>query len=113
MGFDTLAALTVLELREKYPQIQLIMILPYPEQDSAWSEKDRQKYAYILANANKKRYTSEHYHKSCFHVRNRYLVDNANYCLAYLNKDSGGTAYTVDYAFKNGLEVINIAKKIW
>ena len=31
LGFDTLAAITVIELKKKYPQIELIMVLPCRE----------------------------------------------------------------------------------
>ena len=35
-----------------------------------------------------------------------YLVDNSNVCVCYLTEDTGGTAYTVNYAIKSGLKVI-------
>ena len=73
-------------------------------------EKNRLLYG-TQRNTDKISYTSEHYHKSCIFVRNRRLVDYSNYCIAYLNQDKGGTAYTVNYALQNGLEVINIAEK--
>lgn len=44
------------------------------------------------------------------HKRNRYLVDNSSVCVCYLTEDTGGTAYTVNYAIKSGLKVINTAK---
>ena len=44
------------------------------------------------------------------HRRNRYLVDHGCVCVCYLTGDSGGTAYTVRYAEKQGLEIINIAQ---
>ncbi len=31
--------------------------------------------------------------------------------MCYLTKDTGGTAYTVNYAQKHGLSVINLAEK--
>ena len=43
--------------------------------------------------------------------RNRHLVDNSSLCISYLTSDSGGTAYTVDYAKANGLKVINLAEQ--
>ena len=43
------------------------------------------------------------------HERNRYLVDNSGLCLCYLVKRGGGTYYTVQYAKKQGLPVINLA----
>ena len=88
VGFDSISALTVIELRERYPQIKLIMVLPCKEQDRKWSEKDKATYAYILENADKITYTSEHYYKGCMHVRNRRLVDFSKYCIAYLKKDA-------------------------
>lgn len=33
-------------------------------------------------------------------------------CVAYLTQSGGGTAYTVEYANKHGLKVINIAKNL-
>ena len=110
LGFDTMAALIVLELREKYPQIKLIMVLPCPEQDKYWNEKDKSAYAYILDNADKKVYTSKHYHKGCMHTRNRHLINNSGICICYLTKKSGGTAYTVAYAMQKNLQIINIAE---
>ena len=112
IGFDTLAALTVLELRKKHPQIKLIMVLPCREQDEKWSERDKQVYAFILQNADKIVYTSEHYHSGCMHERNRYLVDYSGHCIVYLTESKGGTAYTVDYAKQKGLEIINIAQML-
>ncbi len=54
-------------------------------------------------------YTSQEYTKGCMFKRNRHLVDNSSVCICYLTKNNGGTAYTVDYAEKQGLEVINLA----
>ncbi len=109
LGFDTLAAETVLELKNDYPQIELILALPCPEQTKGWKEEDVKKYNYIKERAKKVVYTSNKFFHGCMHVRNRYLVDNSIFCVCYLIKDSGGTAYTVNYAKHNGLTVINTA----
>lgn len=45
------------------------------------------------------------------HRRNRHLVDNSGVCVCYLTRNSGGTAYTVNYAKKQGVNVFNIAEK--
>jgi len=107
-GFDTIAAETVLELKKDYPQIKLILVLPCPEQTKGWDEKDIQKYAEIKDRADKVVYTSGHYFRGCMHVRNRHLVDHSRYCICYLTKDTGGTAFTVKYAKTKGLKVYNI-----
>lgn len=41
LGFDTIAAQTVLDLKEKYPHIKLILVLPCPNQTRGWKEKDK------------------------------------------------------------------------
>ena len=42
------------------------------------------------------------------HERNRALVNGSDFCLTYLADDFGGTAYTVNYAKKNDIDVINL-----
>lgn len=111
LGFDTLAAEAVLELKKKYPQIKLIMVYPCKDQTTLWSESDIERYNKIKSASDKIVYTSEKYDKSCMFKRNRHLVNYSGYCVCYLNKPTGGTAYTVKYAKENGLVVINLAKK--
>jgi len=108
-GFDTIAAETVLELKNDYPQIKLILVLPCPDQTKGWKEGDIRKYNIIKENADKVVFTADHYFSGCMHVRNRHLVDNSGYCICYLTKDSGGTAFTVNYAKTKGLEIYNIS----
>lgn len=109
LGFDTLAARTVLKLKSKYPNIKLILVLPCPTQTRGWPIEDVEEYERIKAKADKVVYTSQEYTKGCMFKRNRHLVDASSVCICYKVKDSGGTAYTVKYAEERGLEVINIA----
>jgi len=111
LGFDTLAAQTVLRLKEKYPDIKLILVLPCLTQTRGWPAGDVEEYERIKALADKVVYTSQEYTGDCMFRRNRHLVDNSRVCICYLTKESGGTAYTVDYAEKQGLEIINLAVK--
>lgn len=112
LGFDTIAALTVLKLKSKYPQIKLILVLPCKNQSDRWNQEDKELYKQILSKADKIRYTSEHYHKGCMHSRNRHLMDHSLYCICYLMKNTGGTAYTVVYAKENKLNIINLCERI-
>ena len=109
LGFDTIAALTVIKLRQIYPQIKLIMVLPCKEQTKGWNSNDIGIYNYILNQADKVVYTSENYYPGCMHKRNRHLVDNSSHCICYLEKNTGGTAYTVNYAKEKGLTIYNVA----
>ena len=108
LGFDTLAAQTVLKLREKFPHIKLILILPCLTQTRSWPEDDVTVYDDIKAAADEVIYTSQQYTRGCMHKRNRYLVDHSSVCICYLTESKGGTAYTVKYARKSGISVINI-----
>lgn len=109
LGFDTIAALTVLDIKKKYPHIRLILVLPCHNQTRGWNETDKQIYDYIKSSADKVVYTSQEYQRGCMHKRNRHLVDNSSVCICYLTEDTGGTAYTVNYAKSKNLTIINIA----
>lgn len=107
LGFDTLAAQTVLELKKDYPNIKLILVLPCKTQTRGWEQEDVEEYDRIIGAADKVVYTSQNYYRGCMQKRNRHLVDFSSLCICYLNKSTGGTAYTVDYAKKNKLTIIN------
>lgn len=109
LGFDTLAAQTVLKLKKKYPEIKLILVLPCVTQTRGWTTEDVEEYERIKAQADKVVYTAQEYTKGCMFKRNRHLVDNSSVCICYLTRKSGGTAYTVRYAKEHSLEIINIA----
>jgi len=108
LGFDTLAAQTVLALRAEYPQIKLILVLPCISQTRGWSAHDIKIYEGIKNKADKVVYTSQEYTRGCMHKRNRHLVDNSSVCICYLTEATGGTAYTVDYAQTKNLTIINL-----
>lgn len=108
LGFDTIAAQVVISLREKYEHIRLILALPCKNQTRGWKEHDVNVYERIKARCDDYIYISEEYFIGCMHKRNRYMVDNSAYCICYCKEDTGGTAYTVKYAQKNDLEIINI-----
>lgn len=108
VGFDTLAALCVLSARDNYPNIRLHLILPCKDQTRGWTDGDVEKYNYILSQADSVRYVCEERISGCMLKRDRELVDGADICIAYCNKATGGTAYTVSYAKERGVKVENI-----
>ena len=110
LGFDTLAAQTVLRMKQTYPQIKLILVLPCLSQTKGWKEEDIAEYEQIKAAADKVVYTSQEYTRGCMFKRNRHLVDGSSLCIAYLTEQTGGTAYTVDYARSKGLIIENVAR---
>lgn len=112
IGFDTLAALCVLALKEKYHSIRLILVLPCRGQEKFWSKAQQTLYLYILKQADKAVFLSDSYYRGCMQKRNRYLVDHSDLCICYLTNFTGGTKYTVDYCIKKEIPVINLADQI-
>ena len=99
-------------LAKKYPFIRLELILPCKDQTKKWCERDRTIYEYIASEADDIKYVTDTYTQTCMHERNRRLVEGSDYCVTYLSDGYGGTAYTVDYAKKHGVDVINLYDKL-
>lgn len=108
LGFDTLAALTILHLRQYASNIRLHLILPCPDQAKWWNEKDAALYHRILSAADRTEYLAQTYYLGCMQMRNRRLVEQSGWCICYQRKPTGGTAYTVRYAEKQGLRIIRL-----
>ncbi|MBE7040437.1 MAG: DUF1273 domain-containing protein [Ruminococcaceae bacterium] len=106
LGFDQLAAQTVISLKNEFPHIHLCMVLPCKNQDKYWSSGQKEVYRQLVAAADKIVYTAEDYDNGCMQRRNRFLVDSASCLLAYLEQNRGGTKYTVNYAEKSGISVL-------
>ena len=108
VGFDTVAALKVIEKKKKYGFVKLNLYLPCHGQDRSWSYNMKKAYNYVLENADSISYACESYTNGCMQKRNRAMVDDSELCLAYCGSSSGGTFYTVSYAEQKGIRVINL-----
>lgn len=110
IGFDTLAAQAVLEMKGIYPQIRLVIIATCPNPTRGFPECDKKIYDQIFSRADEVVYTSKYYYSGCVQKRNRTLVNMSGYCLCYLTDNKGETHTTVTYARRMGLKVLNLAK---
>ncbi len=108
-GFDTLAALRVLALRERHPDCRLHLKLPCRDQTKFWGVGERALFDEILTAADRVDYVAEQYTPSCMYARNRALVDGSDLCIAYLLENRGGTLYTCSYALKKRVALFNLA----
>ena len=109
IGFDMLAEQAVIDVRRGNPSVKLYIVIPCHDQDCSFSRVDRERYRYLLDQADDSVCLSEHFYSGCMHRRNRYMVDRSGYCICWLEETDGGTAYTVDYAMKNDRRIINLA----
>ena len=105
-GFDLMAAQVVLQMKNKYENIKLHLIIPNEKQSAKWDEEQIRIYDFVKNNADSVEVLSEHYFRGCMQIRNRMLVDKSDFCICYIRKDSGGTAFTLNYAKKKGLKII-------
>lgn len=109
VGFDTLAACRVIVAMKRRPEIKLRLALPCRNQTERWTRtEDLALYKRIMASAERVDYITDFYTDTCMHERNRFMVDRSALCIAYCTKQKGGSAYTVKYAEKEGLGIINI-----
>lgn len=110
LGFDTLAALQVLQLKKKYPDMILSLAIPCETQADRWHDKDREIYRRILEQADEKTVLSPCYFQGVMLTRNRYMADRSSLCICYLYHMRGGTASTVRYALiQDHIRIINLA----
>ena len=109
-GGDILFAEQVLFVKGlEYPDIRLITVVPHEGQANNWTEAWRERYFRVLEYSTDVVTLGSHYSSGCYHARNRYLVDHADSVLALYNgSPTGGTAYTVKYAYQRNKEIIVI-----
>lgn len=109
VGFDMLAAEVLLDLREKEgKELKIISVLPFLQWRDKWGEAEIRREDRILEKSDEILVSSKAYNRKSYLDRDRTMVDRSAVCIAYCTRFSGGTAYTVRYALRQGIRVINI-----
>ena len=110
IGFDMLALETLIRMRDedKLTDIKIIMVAPFEGYMNSWPAKLQIHNRELLCKCDKVVYVSDHGSREAYLVRDRHLVDNSLWCISYCDKISGGTAYTLRYAIKQGLYIKNL-----
>lgn len=111
-GFDALASQVVLKLKTTYPQIHLILVLPFDEQyshEKNWTESEVAQYHRLKERASKVVVLAAEYSSGIYYRRNRHLVDHSSVCVAYMRRTNSGISHTVNYARAKGPEIVNTA----
>ena len=111
VGFDMVAAVCVLNLKaSELPHLHLTLALPCIHHYKNWSRADKELLLHLLQRSDEVVFVSNEYQPGCMQKRNRYMVDRCDYLICYQMRQSGGTAYTVSYAKKQGLQITNLAQ---
>lgn len=104
-GVDIWAAEIVLQLRDEGLPIHLICASPYEGFERSWGEDWKQRYNDVMCRANIVKYVCQGYSRSCFQIRNEWMVDHSALVLAVFNGEAGGTRNTIKYAQQKGIDI--------
>ena len=84
-GVDIWAAQIVLQLRGEGHGIRLICACPYDGFETGWSQEWQRQYKEILSEADFVKYVCEGYSRSCFQIRNEWMVNHSARVIAVFN----------------------------
>ncbi len=105
--FDKLSAKAVTELKKKYPEIRLILIIPYLTSEINEFKKSYYKnYDNILLADIPKKTPKKAQIIKC----NQYMIRNSNFLICYVKHSWGGAVKTLEYAKKSkNVQIIDLA----
>ena len=109
--FDVLSAQTLLQLKEKHPQLKLEIMMPCRDYQNRWSNSMRPACEEILSQCDETVYMFESLRRGDLHKYNSEMINRCRYCLCRLTRISGTTCEMVRYARKTGRVVINISEQ--
>ena len=107
-GVDIWAAEIVLSMRETQPDVHLICALPHPDFEMRWSAEWQRRYRDVLAAADLVKTVCPAFSMGVYQKRNEWMVDHSSRVIAFYNGASGGTANTIEYAKKQGVDIVII-----
>ncbi len=107
-GVDIWAAEIVLNLRDEGQPIHLICASPFEGFEKNWEADWKRQYQEVLRKADIVKFICEGYSRTCFQNRNEWMVDHSTRVIAVFNGQPSGTKNTVDYALREGIEVVRI-----
>ena len=109
VGFDMLAAETLLAMKADCPDIRLTAVIPFRGQPCKFNPMDKERYRSILGKADNVVCLSETYFDGCYLRRNDYMLNLSCHVIAYFNGEpKGGTFYTCRRAERMGLDITNL-----
>ena len=102
LGVDMWAAEQLLYLKEQpgYQDIELIVALPFEGHDSKWDAMSKQRLQIIIHNATKCIVIGQSGTTSDYKKRNYYMVDHADFLIAYVCHAASNAENLLTYAKK-------------
>lgn len=103
--FDGLCLRTLKELKNDFPEIELIFITPYLDKNYSKLEFDKYHYDDVIFPP-----IESVPRKFAILKRNEWMVEQADLVIAYIKYSWGGAAKALEYAKRKKKRIINIAK---
>lgn len=100
-GVDLIFGELIISLKEKYPNIKLIGVLPYEDMHAKWHVTYQERYFDLIDACDDLIVLNHNYHKNCYRERNEYLVNNSQRLIAVFDER---------YQRSGTLKIIKIAK---
>ena len=117
-GTDIIAAEAVLRVRKTIPEckdIKLVIARPLENFGASWTEDWKERRDIVVNEADEvvDIWTLYSRNQRTFHARDRWMVDHANRIIAMYLGIPGGTQYTIGYAKRQGIEVIDYMEEVY
>lgn len=108
LGADMYAAEAVLKLKALYPQLHLVVCLPYPTFNANLRGSLGERFRRILLASDDVRVSSPAYNPGAYMARNADMVNASSLVIGIFNGIAGGTLNTLDYARQKNVETLVI-----
>jgi len=108
LGSDMYFCEAVLRLRAEHKDVSIEAAIPCDEQTKLWGRRERRRYNYLVHQCDYETVIQHEYTEDCMQKRNRYMVDNSSVLVAVYDGGYGGTRQTIEYAARQGLEIIEL-----
>ena len=104
--FDKCFSATVRKLKHIYPHIKLVLIKPYLTNDiNENGDYFKELYDEIFI---PDAIAGVHY-KSAIKLRNRWMIDNSEFVITYVNRTFGGAYEAKRYAIRQGKDIFELS----
>jgi len=111
-GWDILASLEVISLKDEYPHIRLITVAPYAvdyfNHGHFWTDEWIGMAHKVKQHSDLSINISERFHPAVYIAFTQVLLANSNTMICYWDGGVGGTEYTVKHAEEKGLQIVNL-----
>lgn len=109
LGVDQIAAEAVLYVKEKHPDIKLIIARPFPSQSCKWPEYRQEGFKNMCNTADEViDVSSDPFTPQKMQLRNEWMVDKSSAVIAVYNGGYGGTDNCIKYAQKKFKPILMI-----